>query len=187
MKFKDEPIFLSATLCLFFPIGLILLLRSELSKRLKWILGFSGATIFLLLLSHIFINLPQDIENAEFHVAVTRKELSVGQSGGLAVTNGQDYITQFEISANCNILDVHDTVYTAIKPGVCTLTVTYGDRVQKIDIHVNDDIATNQTVFSSPSAERYHKTQTHSGKYGIAMSEEEALQSKKTPCRICYR
>ena len=187
MKFKNEPIFMATISCLFFPIGIGLLFKSELSKRVKLIIGFSGTVINLLLLSFAFTFTPTQINSNKFNAVATRTELSVGQSGGLAVTDGKNYINAFTVTTDSNILKLHDSTYTAAKEGTAILTVQYADQQQKIQITVNDQRPTDSTVYSSATAERYHKKQSHSGKKAVAMTEEEALQSGKTPCKICYQ
>ena len=187
MKFKNEPIFLIAALSLFFPIGLLFLFSSELSRSKKWVIGTCSLALFIGLLSLIFINLPQQHHPEEFNVVITRPKLSVGQSGGLAVTNGESYITDFSVQTDNGILDIHDSVYTAAAPGTCTLTVSFYEITHKIKITVLEGPSTESLVFASPTGERYHRNKEHGGKYAVSMTEEEALRSDKTPCKICYK
>ena len=187
MKFKNEPLFLIAALCIFFPIGLILLLRSEFSRKAKLIMSCCCSVIFISLLSLAFLYHQHKYDPNSFQVIATRTRLLVGQSGGLAVTNDDDYITDFSITSNSEALEVHDSVYTAKSAGECTLEVTFQGQTRTIDITVDDEIATDSPVYASPSGERYHSRKSHGGKYAVEMTEEEALQSQKTPCKICYK
>ena len=151
MKFKNEPVFLIAALSLFFPIGFLFLLRSELKRSMKWIIGICSLSVFIGLLSLIFINLPQQHSPDTFNVVITRPELTVGQSGGLAVTCGDAYATDFTVQTDNEILDVHDSVYTAIAPGTCTLTVSFRGITRQITIDVLNGPSTATVVFASPN------------------------------------
>ncbi len=186
MKLKNEPIFLIASLCIFFPIGIILLVRSEFSRLQKWLMSVCGFIVFSALLSIALINPPTKRNPIDFHLTTTRNTLSIGQSGGLAVTSGDDYLTNYDVKTDSDILKVHDSVFTAIKAGQCTITVTYGSVTQSVAITVTDEKRTDAIVYASPSATRYHRTENHAGKHGVSMTEEEAIRSEKTPCKVCY-
>lgn len=186
-KLKDEPIFVLAALCVFFPIGLVLLFRSELNTRFKWLLGSIGCVVFAGLLTLAVLNRPSPVNLEEIQVSVTRETLSVGQSGGFIVGSGNEYCTEFTVEAENDILSVSDNLYTAVKPGTCTLQICFEDQVRTVTICVQEGPGTDQIVLASPSAERYHQINAkHAGKHAVEMTEEEALQSGKTPCKTCF-
>lgn len=188
LKLKDEPIFLIAALCVFFPIGLIFLICSERSSKFKWFAGFGGCLIFCCLLSFAFLGQPKEVDPSTFQVSITRETLSVGQSGGLLITNGDQYCTSYDIIAENDVLAVKNNLYTAQKPGKCTLTVSFGEETRTIEILVNDEPGTDSTVLASPTGERYHLiTAAHAGKKAVKMTEEDALQSGKSPCKNCFK
>lgn len=187
MKRREEPVFMMAALCLFFPVGLFLLMRSERPRKTKWIMSACGFMVFAGLLSVAFTGLQKRPANTDFQLIVTRPVLSIGQSGGLAVTTGDFYYTDFSVTAENDILSVHHNVYTAQQTGYCILRVVFADECRTIGILVDDGPATDQRVFASPSGQRYHKSASHAGKNAVEITEEEALQSGKTPCKICYK
>ncbi|MBQ8894286.1 MAG: hypothetical protein IJ043_07750 [Clostridia bacterium] len=188
MKLKNEPVFIAATLCLFFPIGLFFLLRSELKGKSKCFIGICGGMIFLALLSPALLNRPKPVDPADFHLIVTRPTLSVGQSGGFIITNGKEYYTDFTAETENNLIKVHNNLYTAVQPGICTLKVTFEDEVRTVTLEVADGPGTDTLVLTSPSGERYHLTTAkHAGKRAVEMTEEEALRSGKSPCKTCYQ
>lgn len=187
-KLKNEPIFLIASLCLFFPIGLIFLIKSEIKKPFKWIIASVGALIFIGLLSLASLYRPQSVDPNLFVVSVTRNTLSPGQSGGLIVTNDQKYYTDYTVKAENDVLKLNGSVYTAHRPGECTLTVTFDDQTRTVKIKVNDTPGTNHIISASPNGTRYHLvTAKHAGKKAVEMTEEDALMSGKTPCKTCFK
>lgn len=188
IKLKDEPAFVTAALCLCFPIGLFLLIRSALSLKAKWLIGVAGGIAFSGLLTLALFGRSESIDLAKFELATTRTNLSVGQSGGFIITNGNEYCTDYTVFAENDVLTVNKNLYTANKTGNCTLTVMFENEVRTTVITVNDGPATNNLVLASPNGERYHlPTANHAGKSAIEMTEEEALQSGKTPCKNCYK
>ncbi len=187
MKFKDQTLFLISSLILFFPIGIILLLFSNQSTKRKWILSIIGLLVSILLfLTALLPGLKQE-SSAEVEIITTRRELSVGQSGGFSVTVNNAIATDFEVYAQNDVLVVHDNIYTAVKPGKCELIITCENATKSIKILVTDGNRTDETVYASPTANRYHSMQTHAGKRAFKMTEEDALQSGKTPCMVCYK
>ncbi len=187
-KLKNEPVFLIAALCIFFPVGLIFLIRSDIKRSTKWLLAAVCGTIFILLLSLALLGRPHPIDPSSFDVAITRETLSPGQSGGLIVTNGDQYYTAYSVTTDNNVLQADGSIYTAVKPGRCTLTVTFEEEVRTVNIEVKDQPGTNSAVLASPGGERYHlTTAVHAGKKAVEMTEEDALMSGKTPCKTCYK
>ncbi len=187
-KLKNEPIFLLVSLCIFFPIGVVLLVRSDFKPTTKWLFAAICAPIFIGLLSLALLSRPQPADPDSFYVTVTRETLSPGQSGGLLVTNGIRYYTDFTVTAENDHLQADGSVYTAIKPGACTLTVTFENEVRTVNIYIKDEPSTNGAVLASPGGTRYHlPTAAHAGKRSVEMTEEEALMSGKTPCKTCYK
>ncbi len=188
LKLKDEPLFLIAALCFFFPIGVIFLINSERSAKFKWIAGIGSCLVFLGMLSLALLTRPQAVDPAHFHVSVTRETLSVGQSGGFVITDGDRYCTAYTVATENSLLNVEDNLYTAVRPGICTLTISFGEEVRTVKIKIIEGQGTDSIVLSSPSSERYHlNTAKHAGKKAVEMTEEDALQSGKTPCKNCFR
>lgn len=187
MKFKDHALFLISALILCFPIGLILVILSNQTVKRKWLLCIIGllASTLLLLTALFPISQKKAAENLE--IIATRNELSIGQSGGFSVASNDAIETEFKVHPQNDCLTVHDNIYTAVKPGKCELKITCGEKTKSIEILVTEEDRTDETVFSSPTASRYHSKQTHAGKNNLKMTEEDALQSGKTPCMICYK
>lgn len=187
MKFKNHPLFLITILSLFFPLGIIFLILSELPGKRKVLFAAIGLTIFVLLVSLAFLNKPNAITFDDFQVYATRNELSLGQSGGLLIAAEDDTIlTNYSIQTTKE-LKLSGTVYTAQKCGNAKITITANNKEKEVEILINDTAPVNETVFLSPTGKRYHKTKSHAGKNSIPMLEEEAIQSAKTPCLICYK
>ncbi len=188
MKLKDDPVFLLVSLCLFFPIGLIILICSNISRLKKWLIGMIGLFVFTAFLSLALLNQPRPIDASQFQLIVTRETLSVGQSGGLIIANDHQYITDYKIVPSNDTIKLQGSIYTAIKPGKCTITATFSGIKKNVEITVNDNTKTDCIVLASPSGERYHVTTAkHAGKKVVEMTEEEALLSGKTPCKTCYK
>ncbi len=187
MKFKDHTLFLISALILFFPIGIVLVFLSSQSAKRKWILSTIGLLASILLFSAALLPCIKEENSNEIEIIATRQELTVGQSGGFAVAANNAIATDFEIHAQNDILTVHDNIYTAVRPGKCELTITCGNATKSIEISVTDGTRTDETVYTSPTANRYHSRQTHAGKRAFKMTEEDALQSGKTPCMVCYK
>ena len=121
------------------------------------------------------------------YAAVTREVLTVGQSGGLCVTDGNGYCDRFTVTADPAILEIEGGVYTALAPGVCEISVSGGNDLQDtVTVIVEDGEAHLSTVFISVSGKRYHKSASHAGNKSFPVSEEDALSSGKTPCNSCY-
>ena len=188
IKLTDEPVFLAAVLVLFFPAGLILLIRADRPRLQKALLGVCGGVVFFLFLSlGIFLN-PKPFGNEEPRLIVTRETLSVGQSGGFALISETQLEGNFRCSVSNACLQLNDSVYTAVSAGECVLTVEHCGKFHNKTIVIEKGPGTAATVLSSLSSERYHKESAHhAGKYAIRMSEEDALRSGKTPCKICYK
>ncbi len=187
MKFKDHTLFLISALFLFFPIGIILVILSNQSVKRKWVLSTIGFAVSILLFSTAFLPYIKQDHRSDIAIIATRQELSVGQSGGLSVTVNNAIATDFEVYAQNEILTVHDNVYTAVKPGKCELKIICENTSKSIEISVAEGNRTDETVYASPSANRYHSQKTHAGKRAFKITEEDALQSGKTPCMVCYK
>lgn len=186
-KLKNEPVFLGAALCLFFPAGLFFLVRSELKVQIKWLLGTAGLFVFTLLLSLAFFHTPSTIDLSKIQLHITRETLTVGQSGGFVLTDGATYRTDYTAHSNDECISLNGSAYTAIKPGKALLTVSFEDEIRTIEITVQEGAGTDTFVLASPSSERYHSTNAkHAGKKAVTMTEEEALRSGKTPCKTCF-
>ncbi len=185
MKLRKDPLFISAALCLFFPIGFILLLRSDCKKKYKIIFSLLGALLFILLtisLGTIKNNAP--VPN--YQLIVSKDTLKVGESGTLAVMDGNHLYSDITIDKENECLSLQGTVFTAEKSGACLLTVTYGEEQESLEIQITSDEGGNDTVYCSAKGSKYHRSKTHGGKNSVEMSREDAEQSSKTPCKICY-
>ncbi len=189
MQLRENRLFIACSLVLFYPVGLFLLLRSPLNKKIKWIAAIAGAILFIGMLSLSLLGRQQDTFNTDqFELLATRYNLSIGQSGGLALYNNENYYCDFKVeSDNTDILEVRGNLYTAKAPGKCTLTVTFLDEVRKMQITVYEKPDTSATVYITPHGERYHINQKHAGETALAVTEEDALMSSKTPCKLCYK
>ncbi len=150
-------------------------------------MGCCGFLICTGMLSLALLGRESLQEAQDFTVTLTRSTLSPGQSGGVAVTHGAVYYTPFTVTADNDVLTVKNGVYTAVKPGTCQLTVTFGQEIQTVTVTVTHSPGTDSIVYASPTGERYHKTRSHAGSNAVSMTEEEALQSGKTPCKTCFK
>ncbi|MBQ7935616.1 MAG: hypothetical protein IJ333_04640 [Clostridia bacterium] len=186
MKLKNDPIFLLALLCLCWPIGLLLLIKSYHTVPHKWWMGICGAFIFIVLLTPAVINFAKTPHPEDFDLTITRTTLSVGQSAGLAVTADDHYYNDFSVNVNNDVLSVHGNTFTAVKPGKCLLSVQFEQETRTAEITVNEEKRTDETVYASPTGQRYHSSPNHAGSTVVILTEEEALQSGKTPCKICW-
>ncbi len=187
-KIKNEPVFLFTALCLFFPFALILLLRSELKRSLKYLLGTLSLFVFITLLSLAVLQPSKNIDLSQMQLCITRETLSVGQSGGLIISDGTTYCTDYTVHTAGNCLEINGITYTAISPGKERIIVVFKDITRTVEITVTDEVKTDTPVFASPGGERYHRSDAkHAGKKAVIMTEEEALQSGKTPCKSCYQ
>ena len=188
IKLKDEPIFIMAALCIFFPVGIVLLCFAKYPAKQKWVMSISGLLIFSGLLSLALLSPIKPVDPHSFQVTVTRETMSVGQSGGFLITNGDEYYTDFTAKASNRCLDVQNNLYTATAPGSCTLEISFASATRTVALEVPNEPATDSIVLASPSGTRYHlPSAAHAGKHAIEMTEEEALQSQKTPCKNCYK
>ncbi len=188
MKFRNNRSFLITMLCLCWPIGLLLLLKADQKIFHKIIISIGSLLIFIALLSTAMLTFHKEPSADTFEIIATRKELSVGESGGFCISTNDHYIADYAITcSDSEVLSVKNNLYTALKSGVCTITVHYKNTSKSIQIQVNTNTATNKTVYASPTGQRYHSSITHGGKSAIPFSEEEALQSGKTPCKICWK
>ena len=187
MNIKNHPLFISIALILFFPIGLIFLLLSDQSPKRKWLMGSIGLILFASILSLSFLFPPNGANIDDFDIIVTRDTLTVGQSGGLLISNDERYITDYTITSESDILLVNDNIYTAQRVGTSCLTISSNGIRKSVEIHVIEGESTLETVYASTSGKRYHKVKSHAGKNAIDLTEEDALQSNKTPCSICYK
>ena len=113
--------------------------------------------------------------------------MTVGQSGGIFLTNGTKYITEYTVTADSDALSLNNNVYTAQRVGTTQLVISSNGIEKQIQIDVVEGDSTLETVYASPSGKRYHKSKSHAGKNAIEMIEEDALQSQKTPCLTCYK
>ncbi len=187
MNFKNHPLFIITALILFFPIGLIFLIRSDQPAKRKWILASAGSILFLSILSLSFLFPAKETTIDDFDVYATREQLTVGESGGIFLTDGTKYITEYTVSADSDVLSLNNNVYTAQQVGSAQLVVSSNGIEKQIQVDVVEGDSTLETVYFSPSGKRYHKNKSHAGKNSIEMIEEDALQSQKTPCSICYK
>lgn len=188
MKLREHPLFIYCSLVLFYPIGLFFVLKSGFSKPKKMILSLVGGILFITVLMLPLILSTKQQSPADFNVIATRKVLSVGQSAGFAVYCEDDYFASFDASSDNNdILQITGNVYTAKSPGTCILTVKFADQVRNVLIRVTNRTDTSGTVYITPGGKRYHNEKKHAGKNAVAVTEEDALMSSKTPCHICYQ
>ena len=187
MKTYEHPIFLITSLCLFFPIGLVLLILSDHPAKKKLLMAITGGLIFAALLTTVCIGMPKTVEITELELAITKDQLTIGQSGGFSVHSSGSLITDFKATASNDSIRINENVYTAIKEGSATIHITAGDIETSFIVTVVEGTATDSIVYLSPTGSRYHDTLTHAGKNTIKMTEEEALRSGKTPCKICYK
>ena len=187
MKMKNNTVFLLSALCICLPIGLVLLFISEKTKWAKILIATSGAIVFFTLLVPSILMRETLADPADFQPIVTRSELSVGQSGGLTLANDTHYHTDYKVVSSNDCLSVNNNIYTATKVGVCDLTIQFNDQIRTVTITINDNKMTDSIVYATPKGSRYHANLKHGGKNSIEMTEEDALQSGKTPCKICWK
>lgn len=187
MNYKNHPLFIFAALILFFPVGLIFLLKSDQPKKQKMILASVGLILFSSILSLSFLFPAKENKIDDFDVYVTKDQLTIGQSGGIFLIDGAKYLTEYTVSTDSDVLSVNNNVYTAHQVGSAQLVIARNGIEKRVKIDVVDGDSTLETVYFSPSAKRYHKTKSHAGKNAIEMTEEDALQSQKTPCLTCYK
>lgn len=152
------------------------------------IMGLVGLIVFAFLISLAFIESHKTSENHSYELILSRNTLSVGQSAGFAVTQGDTYFTNFSARTEGDQLVLQDTLFTATKPGTCTLMVEIEGTTLQAVIEIASEPKTDEVVLASITGKRYHKdTANHAGQYAFKMTEEDALQMGKTPCRVCYR
>lgn len=187
MKTFEHPLFLITALCLFFPIGLIFLLISEHTTKKKLLMATIGALVFTALLATVFFGIPEETPITNLDLTVTKEQLTVGQSGGFAVYSANRIITDFEAAPNNDCISINDNVFTATKVGSSVIKVQANGLETSFTVTITEGIATDSIVYLSPTGKRYHKTVSHSGINAIEMTEEEALRTGKTPCKICYK
>lgn len=188
MKLLENPIFIIISLCLCFPIGIIFLLLSNQTRGRKLLFAIIGTVVFTLLLSLAL--LPCVLRNSKtpsFRVNLTKTELHIGESGGFSITDGNILLADFDAKTDENILKISNNTYTALKSGEATLTIIYNGKNEEFKIKVTDTEDRSDIVFLSPKAKRYHSHKSHAGKNAVEMTEEEAILSGKTPCKICYK
>lgn len=187
MNFKKHSLFILTTLILFFPIGLIFLLRSDHPTKRKWMLGSVGLFLFLSLLTIAFLLPTSKSYIDDFEIYASRKTLTVGQSGGIFIFDDDRYPSNFTVSCDSDILSLNHNVYTAQHVGSARLLISSAGITKSIYIHVVEGDSTLETVYTSPSGKRYHNNKSHAGKNAIEMTEEDAIQSRKTPCQTCFK
>ncbi len=187
MNFKNHSLFILTTLIVFFPIGVVILIISDQPTKRKWILGAVGLLLFLSILSLSFLFPANKNKLDDFDIFVSRETLTIGQSGGLFLTNKAKYLTEYTITCDSDILSLNNNVYTAKRVGSARLIATANGITKSVCISVIEGESTLETVYASPSGSRYHKTASHAGKNAVEMTEEDALQSQKTPCLTCYK
>ncbi len=188
MKLREHPLFIYCSVILFYPVGLLILLKSTVSKGKKIVLALLGGILFVsfLLLPQI-MGLHNQNNLNDFDVVATRKVLTVGQSAGFAIYNDEDYYASFQAECdNEEVLQMNGNLYTAKSVGSATITVTFADQERRILVTVIDGADTSEIVFITPSGTRYHQNKKHAGENAISVTEEDALMSSKTPCKICY-
>ncbi|MBQ7096061.1 MAG: hypothetical protein IJN80_06405 [Clostridia bacterium] len=185
MKLRKDPLFIGAALCLFFPIGFILLLRSDCKKKYKIIFSLLGALLFLALTISLG-TIKNKAPMPDYQLIVSKDTLKVGESGSLAVMDGNHLYSDITIDKENDCLSLQGTVFTAEKIGSCLLTATYGEEQDTVEIHITADDGGNEIVYCSAKGAKYHRTKSHGGKNSVEMSREDAVQSAKTPCKICY-
>lgn len=186
MKLRKDPLFIGAALCLFFPIGFLLLLKSDCKKKYKFIFSILGAVLFIALTVSLGA-IKSKTPPPDYQLIVSKDTLKVGESGSLAVMDGKHLYSDISIEAENDCLSLQGTVFTAEKIGTCLLTATYGEEQGTVEIHITADEGGNEVVYCSANGAKYHRTKSHGGKNSIEMSREDAEQSAKTPCKICYR
>ncbi len=187
MKTTQHPLFLMAALCLFFPIGLNLLLLSDQPAKRKFFMSISGGFVFLALLATAFIGIPKAIAPGKLDLVVTNTQLTVGQSGGFSLYSSNRIVTDFTVITDNNKLQINDNVYTGLEIGSTEVSVQAEGFEESFTVMIVDGTATDSIVYLSPTGERYHSSQKHAGNNGVEMTEEEALRSGKTPCLICHK
>jgi len=187
MKLKNSTPFLMALLCLCWPLGVVFTIKSEKPTGHKWFYCTIGLLAFIGLLLPATIQPPEPPPCKDFDITASRTALAVGQSGGLSVTAKDHYYTDFTVESNNDVVIVQNNIYTAQKEGTCTLTITFENEVRTIEILVTGTDHTNEIVYASPTGQRYHRSSNHAGKNAMKFTEEEALQSGKTPCKICWK
>ncbi len=187
MNLKNHPLFILTALILFFPVGIIFLLISDQPTKRKWLFGTIGFSHFLSVLFLSFLFPPSETTIDNFDIYASRETLTVGQSGGIFISNNEKYLTDFTVSSDSDILSLNNNVYTAQRVGSARLLISTDGITKSIYIDVVDGESTLETVYASPSGKRFHKILSHAGKNAIEMTEEDALQSQKTPCLTCYK
>lgn len=187
MKLRHNTLFMAVILCLFWPLGIILLIKSNKTIRQKWVMALTGLLIFCALLFPAFLRTDPFPKETAFDLTVTRQNLTVGQSGGLSVTTDHFYYTDYTVECNNNILKIDNNIYTAVNIGSCLVSVSFGNETRSVEITVTEGNATDQTVYASPTGNRYHLIKSHAGANGLPFTEEEALLSGKTPCKVCWK
>ena len=187
MKLKNNFIFLICALCIFFPIGVILLILSEKKLWQKILMGIIGAAVFAALLIPAATQRKTPTDLSDLDLITTKQDLSIGQSGGFALANDTTYYTDFKASSSNDCLAVNNNTYTAIKTGTSILTVSFENQIRSVSITITDNAKTDEPVYASPTGDRYHSNLKHAGKTAVEMTEEDALRSGKTPCKICWK
>lgn len=185
MKLTKDPLFIWVALLFFYPLGLFLLLRTKWKPIYKISLSIGGGLFIAIILAIILI--PTKASAPSYLLSVTDDRLYLGQSASFSLTADQQHYTDYTVSAENDCLSLSGNVFTAERIGKCRLTVTYGNHTESILITIDSDTGKNQKVYASPSGEKYHKTKSHGGKNAVAMIKEDAEQSGKTPCKICYK
>ncbi len=186
MKLRNEPIFIGALLILCYPIGLLILILSEMKKSVKILMAGIGLLVAAGLLLTAALTFDPKPYDPQFDMVLSRETLLIGQSGGVAICDGNHYYADFDLEAENDVITVENGIYTANRKGSCKLTAYFDGKSLSETIIVDDTGKTNEIVFASPTGERYHNNQKHGGKNALELTEEEALMSGKSPCKICY-
>ena len=187
MNFKNHSLFILTALILFFPVGVVFLIISDQPPKRKWILGTVGLLLFLSILSLSLLYPAVKNKPDDFMIYASRDTLTVGQSGGIFLYYNAKYLTDYTITCDSDLLSLNNNVYTAQDVGSAHLIVSANGITKSICINVIEGESTLETVYASPSGSRYHKTASHAGKGAVKITEEDALQSQKTPCLTCYK
>ena len=186
MKLRKDPLFIGATLLLFYPLGLILTLRSNFKRKIKTIFILLGAILNLCILCFAIYNPSKSNISKELQIKVSRNTLEVGQSGAVALYGQEIIDPNIELIPENDCLSISGTVYTAKKIGNCDLIIKHGHESTSIPIVVTADHGGDEIVYLTQGGKRYHKNKSHCRKNILKMTREEAIQTGKTPCKICY-
>ena len=186
MKLRKDPFFISATLLLFFPLGLFLLFRSNLKTKTKILFSSFGAAANLAFtLFAIFLNPAKPIED-DFQIMISQDALKVGQSSSIVCIGNNSIKEKIQLTADNDCVSINNSIITAEKIGECILTAKAGNQIAEFPIRITADEGGNEIVYLTQNGTRYHRIKEHCKKNILSMTQEEAILSGKTPCKNCY-